>query len=246
MGHGHVNPNKDGSLARCGGPSICKECATEVKLTDSPKNPVREWWISSTPVGGSTRGGGWTQYLCFSDEMASPEAKICVVEKAAYEKLQTELAWIEAKNKRIAELEAENNRLKDYRPMNHFALEKERDELRAEVERLKNITHDLSPEDYLTPYEAELLQNEKKLKIEVERLATILKEDNFGQRVSELLTEREQLEVIAESYRAKLLNCANALDVCQQQLRHSQLTESYSYEFAGKTEEEARKALEEK
>lgn len=31
MGHGHVIPNKDGSLARCGGPAICTECARELK-----------------------------------------------------------------------------------------------------------------------------------------------------------------------------------------------------------------------
>lgn len=29
MGHGHVIPNKDGSVARCGGPAICSECARE-------------------------------------------------------------------------------------------------------------------------------------------------------------------------------------------------------------------------
>ena len=29
MGHGHVTPNADGTKARCGGPSICPECALE-------------------------------------------------------------------------------------------------------------------------------------------------------------------------------------------------------------------------
>ena len=29
-GHGHVVPNKDGRLARCGGPSICSACAREL------------------------------------------------------------------------------------------------------------------------------------------------------------------------------------------------------------------------
>lgn len=28
-GHGHVTPNADGSLARCGGPGICVECSVE-------------------------------------------------------------------------------------------------------------------------------------------------------------------------------------------------------------------------
>ena len=29
-GHGHVTPNADGSLARCGGPGLCKSCAVEL------------------------------------------------------------------------------------------------------------------------------------------------------------------------------------------------------------------------
>lgn len=29
MGHGHVNPNPDGSKARCGGPKLCSVCARE-------------------------------------------------------------------------------------------------------------------------------------------------------------------------------------------------------------------------
>jgi hypothetical protein len=36
-GHGHVTPNPDGSKARCGGPSLCPECARETgphKLTE--------------------------------------------------------------------------------------------------------------------------------------------------------------------------------------------------------------------
>ena len=30
MRHGHVIPNEDGSLARCGGPSLCSECKSEL------------------------------------------------------------------------------------------------------------------------------------------------------------------------------------------------------------------------
>jgi hypothetical protein len=30
MNHGHVTKNKDGSTARCGGPTICSECALEL------------------------------------------------------------------------------------------------------------------------------------------------------------------------------------------------------------------------
>jgi hypothetical protein len=29
-GHGHVYPNPDGSLARCGGPLICSKCALDL------------------------------------------------------------------------------------------------------------------------------------------------------------------------------------------------------------------------
>lgn len=29
-GHGHVVPNADGSKARCGGPSMCSQCASEL------------------------------------------------------------------------------------------------------------------------------------------------------------------------------------------------------------------------
>lgn len=34
MNHGHVTPNSDGSLARCGGPSICSQCALELGQKD--------------------------------------------------------------------------------------------------------------------------------------------------------------------------------------------------------------------
>lgn len=30
MGHGHVRPNPNGMVARCGGPALCKECALEL------------------------------------------------------------------------------------------------------------------------------------------------------------------------------------------------------------------------
>jgi len=29
-GHGHVYPNADGSVARCGGPAICSKCAADL------------------------------------------------------------------------------------------------------------------------------------------------------------------------------------------------------------------------
>lgn len=34
-GHGHVIPNADGRRARCGGPSICSECAAELVRVSS-------------------------------------------------------------------------------------------------------------------------------------------------------------------------------------------------------------------
>lgn len=30
MKHGHVTPNPDGSVARCGGPALCSVCAREL------------------------------------------------------------------------------------------------------------------------------------------------------------------------------------------------------------------------
>jgi hypothetical protein len=32
MSHGHVKPNPDGSVARCGGPALCSVCAKEQAL----------------------------------------------------------------------------------------------------------------------------------------------------------------------------------------------------------------------
>lgn len=37
MSHGHVTPNPDGSLARCGGPSICSVCALELGQLNNKK-----------------------------------------------------------------------------------------------------------------------------------------------------------------------------------------------------------------
>ena len=45
-GHGHIVPNADGTVARCGGPRICKACAAElVELQASARRspaPVRD------------------------------------------------------------------------------------------------------------------------------------------------------------------------------------------------------------
>ena len=43
--HGHVTPNADGYLARCGGPKICKVCLAELaqlRAKSAPAEPSRE------------------------------------------------------------------------------------------------------------------------------------------------------------------------------------------------------------
>ena len=40
MNHGHVTPNPDGSVARCGGPAICSVCALEKIAFDADKKPL--------------------------------------------------------------------------------------------------------------------------------------------------------------------------------------------------------------
>ena len=43
--HGHVTPNADGSLARCGGPKICKVCLAELaqlRAKSAPAEPYAE------------------------------------------------------------------------------------------------------------------------------------------------------------------------------------------------------------
>lgn len=50
-GHGHVVPNKDGSLARCGGPKLCSVCAMEfAQLNYKPHKP-----------DASIDGTGWAE-----------------------------------------------------------------------------------------------------------------------------------------------------------------------------------------
>ena len=33
-GHGHVTPNANGTMARCGGPAICSVCAREMAVQE--------------------------------------------------------------------------------------------------------------------------------------------------------------------------------------------------------------------
>lgn len=51
MGHGHVVPNPDGSKARCGGPTLCSECATELsRLLDSCGVTIGKGSYSAGPL----------------------------------------------------------------------------------------------------------------------------------------------------------------------------------------------------
>lgn len=53
IGHGWVNPRADRAVARCGGPAICRECATEVcrecglvgteAMAAHRSKPLEEW-----------------------------------------------------------------------------------------------------------------------------------------------------------------------------------------------------------
>lgn len=55
--HGHVTPNPDGSKARCGGPSICTQCATELAATGQPLPPgtgTGTGWPDETPAPTAT------------------------------------------------------------------------------------------------------------------------------------------------------------------------------------------------
>lgn len=44
-GHGHVTPNADGFLARCGGPSICKVCKAELAALEDRSRLVTTDWL---------------------------------------------------------------------------------------------------------------------------------------------------------------------------------------------------------
>ncbi len=37
-GHGHVTPNENGTVARCGGPGLCSECSQELSVSIKSKN----------------------------------------------------------------------------------------------------------------------------------------------------------------------------------------------------------------
>lgn len=64
MGHGHVVPNKDGSRARCGGPTICSVCALELQR---PRKKVHidsdKCWCQPELIGNYESEGGTKHYL---------------------------------------------------------------------------------------------------------------------------------------------------------------------------------------
>lgn len=54
-GHGHVTPRADGAKARCGGPTICSECARELAAKTLPQQ-VRERADSPSPIAFTILG----------------------------------------------------------------------------------------------------------------------------------------------------------------------------------------------
>lgn len=79
MNHGHVKPNPNGSKARCGGPAICKDCATELaQYLETPKDGNRhsssdmmkiphiesaDCWCHPILIGDYTHDGGVKHYM---------------------------------------------------------------------------------------------------------------------------------------------------------------------------------------
>ena len=52
QGHGHVKPNQDGTVARCGGPAVCAICALELaRLTKKNFHTevANEGWNADSP-----------------------------------------------------------------------------------------------------------------------------------------------------------------------------------------------------
>ena len=67
MGHGHVTPNPDGSLARCGGPAICEVCARE-KAALQPKKQswTKEMREEIHDLKGMIRLRGLADYIAMT------------------------------------------------------------------------------------------------------------------------------------------------------------------------------------
>ncbi len=74
MGHGHVIKNKDGLVARCGGPAICSECALEYAAIKPDGNihtmprailhiESEHCWCEPEIVNDFTSADGKKQYL---------------------------------------------------------------------------------------------------------------------------------------------------------------------------------------
>lgn len=93
MGHGHVIPNKDGSKARCGGPSICPECSAEfaqVNLQTKPEEKkTREFWIKTED--------GYLYSVSEKKDNNSSYELIHAVEYSALESAQKEIEALKSK-----------------------------------------------------------------------------------------------------------------------------------------------------
>ena len=72
-GHGHVKPNTDGSMARCGGPMICGDCAMELAAVLKEHPPT-------TPTS----------------EAEKYEEKIAALQKQLDERNEATKVWIQA------------------------------------------------------------------------------------------------------------------------------------------------------
>lgn len=89
-GHGHVVPNADGHLARCGGPRMCKTCAAElVELQASARR-------SPAPVRDQLR------LMCFEIYRSPSNFR----EQQAIAVMLGAIGEIDRQRERIAELEA--------------------------------------------------------------------------------------------------------------------------------------------
>lgn len=69
--HGHVTPNEDGSLARCGGPGICSECSQELaeknKISDHDQKLIDDA-LKDAEVSREARKGDFCAALGITKE----------------------------------------------------------------------------------------------------------------------------------------------------------------------------------
>jgi len=133
--------------------------------------------IAGHAAGVATRDEYWQglpPYRALTEQLTARDAELA----AANEHIHAIRAAINARSENVVndinflieerdELRAECERLTKDCGIMHAGDQRVIDGLNAEVERLRKITHDNAPEDYLTPFENELLTNEKKLKAQL-------------------------------------------------------------------------------